>query len=398
MLSDFPIDELERLRVLRSTSRGLATSRTKAEVAQVIVREAHRLLGAAASVVYECNGQGLMTLEASCGIPEPVQAALRSIPRDIPLPLGTAVCRREPVWIESRDALLAAYPHVTGSKVPSERVHAVAALPLLMDGEAIGGMALSFANDRVFSLADRELLEAVADHCAHGFVRARSFAAAERELTRSALLARVSHMLDAGGMEDEALTAVSTLVADTVGLECTFVLVQENGRIYPVPHAIDDRSMTDVRRVLMNGEPVLRHVGDGAQGGWYAIAPIRTSDGMAGALRLVSLVPESSLEFHSALAWDIATRVGLALERTWARRAAEEGEPGSFVDDDVTERRVLDYLEAERAEQVELRTVTCDGVPHTVAATGTSEVLVTAPTAEALRRAGARDLRHCAGE
>ena len=66
------------------------------------------------------------------------------------------------MWLHDGDEVRAAYPHLRRFH-ESMSHEAVAALPLVLEGEPIGGMALSFADRRAFDDEERAYLTSIAD-------------------------------------------------------------------------------------------------------------------------------------------------------------------------------------------------------------------------------------------
>jgi signal transduction histidine kinase len=86
--------------------------------------------------------------------------------------MATAVLEGTAVWIESRAAFTERYPSI--DQVDS-RSHAWAALPLVVDHHLLGGLGLSFTEERTFSAEERWFMLALAQQCAQALERARLY-------------------------------------------------------------------------------------------------------------------------------------------------------------------------------------------------------------------------------
>src|SRR5258708_16311055 len=95
------------------------------------------------------------------------------------------------IWLESRQARAELYPELMEGKFAQTDHGAWAALPLLVEGQAIGALGLSFANAQQFSERDRTFMMTLAHHCAQAIHRARLYEAEQRALTAAEAAIRV---------------------------------------------------------------------------------------------------------------------------------------------------------------------------------------------------------------
>lgn len=97
-----------------------------------------------------------------------------------PLPIGVAVRTREAIWCESEAEIVARFPaarpYLAGSS-------AVAAVPLVIGGRAVGAFAFSYASPERFAADRRAFLSTVASQCAQALERARLFDEEQRART-----------------------------------------------------------------------------------------------------------------------------------------------------------------------------------------------------------------------
>jgi signal transduction histidine kinase len=139
-------DTLDRLQALTAS---LSDAVTPEQAAQVILTQTAAALAACGGVVARLTeyGNELISLHET-GDTTAVVPALKCFCTDARLPLPDAVSSREPGV-------------------------AVVALPLIVQGETIGGLGLRFSPERMFSDEERAFLRIVAGLCAQALDRAR---------------------------------------------------------------------------------------------------------------------------------------------------------------------------------------------------------------------------------
>jgi signal transduction histidine kinase/GAF domain-containing protein len=168
---------------LQSITAQLAKTQSAHEVAEVAMTESFGHLGAAASVLYVREGE-VLRLAGQRGFTKPTRLDVLSL--DAGYPLTDAVRDRTPIWLETREALFAAYPSLDSGGVKEAHLQSVVALPLVVPGYLLGGVAFSFAEPRAFSSAEKEMLLSVADQIAQSLDRAQLREAERRARTRLA--------------------------------------------------------------------------------------------------------------------------------------------------------------------------------------------------------------------
>src|SRR5436190_19465717 len=160
-------------------------------------------------------------------------------------PLSESVRTAEPVFLEDLRARTERFP-VFGPAAPDVPDHAVACVPLLLEGRAIGGVVLSFGEPRTFNERDRAVLLALGRQCAQALQRANLFEAeraaraeAERAREQLAFLAEASATLSASLDYDRTLARVAKLAVPRLADWCSIDMVEEDGslRQLAVAHA-----------------------------------------------------------------------------------------------------------------------------------------------------------------
>ncbi len=189
--------EIERRRQvaesLRETLTVLNSDRSIAEILDHIVGQAIRLLGADAASIYQLDkSDKILRIRAARGL-DPDYVARMEIPVGT-APVGEAVVTRRPVTTAiSREHLLAIRDKLSPlTRTLLERLaaqcRALIAVPLIVKGEAYGGLVAYYASPREFSEEETALAMALGDQAALAIENARlrahlqeTAAAAERD-------------------------------------------------------------------------------------------------------------------------------------------------------------------------------------------------------------------------
>ncbi len=155
-----------RARAHVNVTRALSAARGAHSVVQVILDEALRVMGAAAGSVFGLGADARhLDLLGSAGYDASMLQQWRRVPLHSNSPATDAVRTGQDVFLDA-SAWRAGYPHMVRSAY-----QAVAALPLLVDGRALGSLTLSFQEDQAFSSSERVFLRALADQCAQTLAR-----------------------------------------------------------------------------------------------------------------------------------------------------------------------------------------------------------------------------------
>jgi len=162
----------DRLAHLHAVTSSLSESLMPRQIANVVVQHATGVFGAKACVVARLDpGRTELEILATLGMPSQE------------LPLVAAVTSAKPIFIDLPEALLP-----RGSRE--------CALPLLIQGRAIGAIGLTFPKERRIDEYHRAFLLVLARQCAQALERARLYEEAQRtSRMREELLAVVSHDL-----------------------------------------------------------------------------------------------------------------------------------------------------------------------------------------------------------
>lgn len=289
---------------LRDFAARLSEASTVMQVCRALFEQGLVAAGAKAGGVnlLDATGEALEIVD-SMGYPESVLAQWRRIPLSAPLPLTEAVRERRAIWLDSVKEWRERYPNVDVRGVHE----AFIALPLLVKGQALGAIGLSFARAREFSEMDRSFFTALAHACAQALERVRLSAEERRshEHARAAaerlkLLGEASDAFsvanrDLGVLLDTVTREVSRYLADS----CALHLLSEDGERLELAafHHVDsalEQALTQAMRVpLRPGEGFNGRV---VQSGESLLIPLLTPESLAATAKPEHL--DVGLDFH----------------------------------------------------------------------------------------------------
>jgi PAS domain S-box-containing protein len=196
-------DRSRRNLQLQAATARLAAALTQEDVCTALLSIAEDVLQASAGIVYLRGSDGELHLRASRGLVSP-ERFLR-LPRNVTMPLTTAVEERHAVLLSTRRELLEHYPHLEVTQTPASDLQAIAALPLIHGSTVLGGFAVSFASDRTFDDDERLWLDSIAVQAALAADRARLYEAEKRAREEAETLYRIGESLNATQLDLETI-------------------------------------------------------------------------------------------------------------------------------------------------------------------------------------------------
>ena len=164
---------------LYTLSAGLSESVTLDAVTQVIVRQGKVVVGASAGSVTLLNDDGQFETLYAEEYPLELAGESQRFPAEPGFCATAAVDTRRPVFINSFADWQHQYPR-SASMAADGGFASVAALPLLVEGSAIGVLSFYFTAPVNFDEEYRALLTSVAHHAAQAIDRARLYEGAQR--------------------------------------------------------------------------------------------------------------------------------------------------------------------------------------------------------------------------
>jgi serine phosphatase RsbU (regulator of sigma subunit) len=186
----------ERMARLQRATAALATAVSASDVGLATVTQAMESLGADGGSL-GLLGDNEIVMVHDHGYEPSASRRWRRFPADRPNPIVEAIDTLAPVWLERRGDW-APWPDLANT---IRRFESLAVAPLVVGGEAVGAIALSFVRPRSLSAGERNFLLALADLAAHALDRARLYE--ERAYVARTLQAGLlpDHLDDAPGLE-----------------------------------------------------------------------------------------------------------------------------------------------------------------------------------------------------
>jgi PAS domain S-box-containing protein len=224
-----PGDGHDRARRLQRVTEALAEAITPQQVLDAILTEGVRAAEARAGAIGVLSDDGqTIELLALRGYRAPLLEQWKRFPLAEDVPMSRAVRTGEPLFIASRDERNELFPHLADSSGES---HALAVLPLAVEGRVIGAMALSFGKDMQFAPERREMKVTLARQAAQALERARLYAAEQTLRRRMSFLAEASELLSSSLEYEETLARLAQLAVPGLADWCAIDMVGEAGEI-----------------------------------------------------------------------------------------------------------------------------------------------------------------------
>ncbi|WP_298908124.1 AAA family ATPase [uncultured Nostoc sp.] len=168
---------LERIARLQSITAALSESLTPAQVSEVIVEQSMAALGASSALVALLNeSKTELEIVRAVGYNQDLLDTWRHFAIDLPFPLAEAVRTGQPIWAQSRQNQIARYPHLAEIYAQYD-IDPWISIPLMVEGWAVGGITLGFAQPQLLSGEDQAFILAVAQQCAQAIARAHLYEA-----------------------------------------------------------------------------------------------------------------------------------------------------------------------------------------------------------------------------
>ena len=277
-----------------------------------------------------------------------LSAEYPEIPLDPSLPAAENLREGVPLFVETRAELARRWPVLAGGTTSS-----FAGLPLIVEGQRLGVMAVAFREEHDFAPDEREYLSAVAEQAAAALARAQARTAlreardlAEARREQLDFLAKASERLSGSLNLDVTLQAVAELGVPRVTDRCALYLVEDAtiSKQVLAPQLTADESqlfeetgptllaLSGVGAVIRTGRPeyieeiddrmlaaganspehmdLLRRVGFGG----LFIVPLRARGRTLGALAFVNRKGRPMRDGERLLAEELSARAAMAID------------------------------------------------------------------------------------
>lgn len=229
-----------RLHRLQAVTEVLARATTPEDVANATVSAAIEALGADVGglTIRAADDPGVLRVLVGSALDGPADTGWKQHATDTPAPGPEIVRTGRPIFIETRDELLARFPIVRRIERGAARYGGFAGVPVAMGTEILGALSLGFHRDHMVPPEERGLLLSIAHQAAIALDRIRSSdderrarATAEHAEDRLRKLQAVSDAANAASGLDELVERVLPVVRDAVLADGTsFLLLSDDGR------------------------------------------------------------------------------------------------------------------------------------------------------------------------
>ncbi|HSP37476.1 MAG TPA: GAF domain-containing protein [Frankiaceae bacterium] len=212
---------LERIAGLQSVTAALAGATTTGQVAEVVVNEGVRTLGALGGGLILPDKDGKLQVPSSVGYGDRLLHRLRTEPQDAELPAAEALRTGRPVWLESPQERDDRFPGLIGMEPGTS---ALCAVPLVVGERRLGALRFSFSDPRLFDGYERRFVLGLAAQTAQAIDRAQLYDAerrareqAESLAARLVRLQQVAAELGRAMSVEDVAEVVVTHAAEAVG-------------------------------------------------------------------------------------------------------------------------------------------------------------------------------------
>jgi PAS domain S-box-containing protein len=239
---------------LHELTRALAGEITRDGAVQRLLEQAVGGLGADAGAVGILDADNReIELVGSAGYTEAGISGWRRFPLDADVPMSIAVRTNEAVWTESADELGERY---TGLGDANIRFASLAVIPLAVDDEAFGAVALSYSSPHEFDLQERTFLVTAVQQAAQALDRARLYETERAGRQQLSFLAGASELLSGSLDPDTTLKNLADLAIHNVADWCAIDMAEEDGGLRNVATAHIDPDKVRLANELRERYPV----------------------------------------------------------------------------------------------------------------------------------------------
>jgi PAS domain S-box-containing protein len=231
-------DAADGARRLQRVAELLAEAVTPQQVLDAILNDGVRAAEAHAGAIGVLGEDGkTIELLAQRGYDPQVMSGWVTFPLDAELPMSEVLRTGDPVFIASIAERNRLYP--TLSHLGQEG-HALAVLPLAVEGAVFGGLSLSFDRDLEFEPERRALKMAFARQAAQALARSRLYAAEQAQRKRMTFLAEASELLASSLDYNRTLARLAQLCVPGLADWCAIDMLGPDGEIERLAVAHED--------------------------------------------------------------------------------------------------------------------------------------------------------------
>ena len=231
-------DAADRAYRLQRVSERLAEALTPQQVLDAVLTEGLRAAEARAGAIGMISEDGeAIELLAQRGYRDNVLAEYGRFPVSADLPMSHVARTAKPLFISSMKQRDSLFPSLRGH---GQDGHALAVLPLMLEGRLIGVIALSFGQNMEFSEGRRQMKITLARQAALALERTRLYEAESAARERFAFIAEASELLSASMEYEETLARLAQLAVPRLADWCAIDMCGETGEIERLVVAHED--------------------------------------------------------------------------------------------------------------------------------------------------------------
>ena len=182
-VTNIAIEARGRLKALTDLAAALADARSPSHVAEMIVDQGIRAVGADTCTLYSLDESGtVLDLIGHRGVAPDMIDKIRRITSTSGDPASFAAMRAgSPIWVENEAEYTTLYPELAAMK--DRRAHAFWSAPLIVEERPVGLLGMGFYEPHTFSADERVFVTTLSQQCAQALLRA-SRLERENELRR----------------------------------------------------------------------------------------------------------------------------------------------------------------------------------------------------------------------
>ena len=204
----------------------IADAVTADEVVEAVVDQVAAALGASSAGLWLLQDDGAtVTLARAMGYSESVARRLASLPLGLQpsIPALDAIRSCQPVFIDSRADLIARYPHLD-QLTTTGRKYGIVCLPIVVQGEVLGSLNLTFDDAPDLDEEQRRFLQLVARYGGQALGRLRLLARERDARTRAELLYGLADAVISAERVEQVFEPALDAIASAVGAPRSAIL------------------------------------------------------------------------------------------------------------------------------------------------------------------------------
>jgi PAS domain S-box-containing protein len=223
---------------LQAVTARLAEAVTPQQVLDAIVTEGVEAAEARAGTIGLLSHDGdTIEIVAQRGYEQNIFVGWETFPLDRDTPMARAILERTPFFFSTSAERNAAFPSMADLGDPS---HALAILPLVVEGRPIGGIAFSFPTEVEFDADRRALKATLAQQAAQAIDRVRLYEAERALRQRMTFLADASELLGSSLDYETTLAQLARLAVPEMATWCSVDMIGSDGSIQRLAVAHED--------------------------------------------------------------------------------------------------------------------------------------------------------------